>query len=159
MDNAASSIEERIRRLEDLEEIRDLRMRYHYYINEGRYEDMPELFTEDALIDFGSVGTARGKEQIRAFYASAGKSLDLIVQFIHNHMVEVNGDAASGIAYLDARYAREGVSMIVAGRFTETYVRSQSGWRIDKMDVESFFTVPLSEGWAAASIQQARPFD
>lgn len=159
MPDDTQSFGNRIRRLEDLEEIRDLRRRYHFYINEGRYSDMPDLFTSDAVIDFGSVGKATGSDGIRDFYLGAGKSLDMIVQFIHNHMVEVDGDRASGVAYMDARYARDGVSMIVAGRFTESYARDPDGWKIDRMDVESFFTVPLSEGWAGQEINQARPFN
>ena len=153
------SVEERLQRIEDMEAIRSLRRKYHIYINEGRFADMAELFTPGAAIDFGSVGKASGSAEIREFYLSAGKSLDLIVQFIHNHEVEVDRDKASGVAYMDARYARDGVSMIVAGRFSESYARTSLGWKIDRMEVASFFTVPLSEGWAGEAINQARPFD
>jgi len=151
------SLEARMQRIEDIEAIRDLRRRYHEYINERQFAKMTSIFTSDARIDFGKVGGASGSDEIHEFYAAVGRNLPLIVQFIHNHTVELAGDRATGLAYMDARYAQDGRSMVVAGRFEETYVRSAEGWLIDRMEVSSIFAVPLDEGWAGTDLNQASP--
>ena len=47
------TLEERIRRLEDIEDIRRLRNKYHASLNESRYENCRALFTEDAVVELG----------------------------------------------------------------------------------------------------------
>ena len=153
-----ATIEQRLRRLEDIEEIRRLRMRYHVNINEERFGEMPALFTEDAVVDFGHVGGATGLADIEALFLALPSTLDLVKQFIHNHLVDVEGDRATGLAYLDARYARAGESVMVAARFDEVYRRTGDGWRIAEMRVHLFFAVPISEGWAGKSDYRIQPF-
>src|SRR5271170_1882290 len=40
-------LEAKVLELTDREAIRDLRYRYHEYVNEGKFKDIPDLFTED----------------------------------------------------------------------------------------------------------------
>jgi len=152
------SLNQRLRKLEDIEDIRRLRMQYHYLLNENLWERFPEIFTEDALVDFGSIGRAKGTAEIRELYLKIPKNLDLVKQFIHNHMVDVNGDDATGLSYLDARYARAGESVIVAAKFTEKYRRTPKGWKISECLVHVFFGVPITEGWASKNLHQVAAF-
>ena len=162
MDKASStgpkSLEERIRRLEDIEEIRLLRMRYHYNTNEGHFDRMVELFTDDAHVDFGYIATARGRKEVHELFLRIPNHLKLVKQFIHNHMVEVDGDHATGISYLDARYSQDGESVMVAARFDEEYSRTPAGWRISRCFVEVFFSVPITKGWAGDQLNYVKPF-
>jgi hypothetical protein len=61
----STSLEERIKKLEDIEEICRLRMQYHNFINDKMFDRFTELFTEDAFVDFGYISKARGTEEIR----------------------------------------------------------------------------------------------
>ncbi len=45
------TLEQRIRRLEDIEAIRRLRNRYHASVNERRFSDCRALFTADAVVE------------------------------------------------------------------------------------------------------------
>lgn len=153
------SVECRLKKLEDIEEIRRVRMQYHYFINEGLFADMASLFTDHASVDFGGIGRAKGREGIRDFFLSVPRNLSLIKQFIHNHIVDVDGDRATGLAYMDARYAQGGNSVIAAARFTETYCRISNIWKIETMSVQAFFSVPLTEGWAGEKLNSTKPFD
>src|SRR5206468_3879484 len=47
MSTDLAQLEARIRRLEDIEEIRGLRMHYHYCVNEGKFETVADIFSED----------------------------------------------------------------------------------------------------------------
>lgn len=152
------TLEERVQRLEDIEEIRQLRMRYHVNTNDGHFDRMWELFTEDAYVDFGYISRARGREAINDLFLRIPRNLPLVKQFIHNHLVEVNGDEATGISYLDARYAQEGDSVMVAARFDEIYVRTPNGWRIKQMLLELYFSVPITVGWAGEQLNYVKPF-
>lgn len=151
-------LEARILRLEDIEEIRRLRMQYHNFTNDGQWDRFTELFTDDALIDFGYISKAEGTEQIRELYLRIPRNLDLVKQFIHNHMVDVDGDRASGVSYLDARYAAGGDSVMVAAKFMEQYRRTPEGWKISEMLLEMYFSVPITQGWAGEQLNYVKPF-
>jgi hypothetical protein len=60
----------------------------------------------------------------------------------------VDGDKASAFAYIEARYAQDGQSLMVAGRYDETYVRTPKGWRITYTYAKVDFAVPVQVGWA-----------
>jgi ketosteroid isomerase-like protein len=142
----------RVRRLEDIEEIRTLRLRYHDYLNRSEFERMSGLYTADARLRIDAVAHADGIAAIHDFFVSIPRGLTLIKQFIHNHLVEIDGDQARGVAYMDARYAANGESLIVAGRFDERYARTDDGWRIAETLVTLNFSVPLSVGWAGPDL-------
>ena len=132
-------------------------MTYHYFINEGRSEETAGLYTDDAYVEYEGVVVARGRGEIGRAIPGLSRRLTFIKQFISNHMVEVNGDEASGVAYLDARYAHEGKSIMATARFTEKYRRTAEGWRISEMICRTYFNVPIEEGWAGATLQHLVP--
>ena len=75
----ATNLEDKVRELEakvaelyDREAIRDLRFRYHECINEAQMAEIPDLFTEDGELEFGHLGRAKGREQIKAFFGGLG---------------------------------------------------------------------------------------
>ena len=152
------SLDRRLRKLEDIEEIRSLRMRYHYFINEGHFDRFPEIFTEDGIVDFGHVGQANGAAEIGELFPKIPRSLDFVKQFIHNHMVDVDGDNATGVSYLEARYAKDGDSVMVAASFREKYRRTSNGWRIAETRLQLYFAVPITVGWAGRDLVYVKPF-
>ena len=144
------TLEERIRRLEDIEEIRRLRNMYHYFINERLPERFRELYADDGVLQFDEHMRIEGVEAIVKAMANVPERT-LIKQFIHSHQVDVEGDEASGFAYLDARYGQDGQSLIVAARYDEKYRRTADGWRISETVIEVNFSVPVQLGWADIS--------
>lgn len=161
----AINLEEKVRELEakvselyDREAIRDLRFRYHECVNEAQLGSIPELFTDDGELDFGHLGRAKGHEQIKAFFSGLGadrttpegrrRGLYRVRQFIHNHVLTVSGNRASGYAYLEAKPVYNGESYVVAARYNDEYIKHDGRWRFSKMSLTPFFMVPLKEGWA-----------
>jgi SnoaL-like domain len=159
----AADLETRIRELEskvheltDREALRDLRYRYHEYINEGKFANIVDLFTEDGELEFGPLGKAQGREGIVAFFKRLGPSagsgqgpnFSFVKQYIHNHVVEIHGDRASGFSYLEAKPVINGEAHLVSGRYNDEYVRVGGGWRFSSMKFEPHFIVPHKEGWA-----------
>jgi ketosteroid isomerase-like protein len=137
----------RVRTLEDIEEIRRLRMKYHYFINEGLLDRAAEIYTDDAHVVWSTFGIARGHEEIVALFKSL--PADFVKHFVSNHLVDVAGDEATGTAYVDARYAEQGESYFIAGKYDERYRRTDAGWRISETVLETYFRATPQEGWAA----------
>jgi hypothetical protein len=149
-----SALESKVNELVDIEAIRDLRFRYHEYINEAKFSEIASLFTEDGDLLFGHLGNAHGHDEINRFFGglltkpdATGKS-KTPRQFIHNHMVEIHGDRASGFSYLEAKPVYKGESYVVAARYDDEYVRHNGQWKFKKMALTPYFMVPLKEGWA-----------
>jgi ketosteroid isomerase-like protein len=152
------TLEQRIRRLEDIEEIRHLRNRYHASVNEGRYEQCRALFTDDAIVELGYLARYEGLDAIdRGFRGMGERDRFFIKQFVHGHDVAVDGDTGTGTSYLEARYGRYGVSYVVAGRYDDTYARIGGIWKFRSMIAEIFYTVPNAVGWTGDELHYLRP--
>lgn len=162
----AADLETRVRELEakvlelnEREAIRDLRFRYHECINEAKMAEVPDLFTDDGVLEFGHLGNAKGREQINKFFSGlagsppksgeqAPRRLYRVKQFIHNHVIRLHGDTADGYAYLEAKPVYNGESYVVAARYDDEYVKRDGKWKFSKMKLTPYFMVPHKEGWA-----------
>src|SRR2546425_10548086 len=109
-----SVLESKVQELVDIEAIRDLRFRYHEYINDAKFTEIASLFTEDGDLLFAHLGNAHGREEINRFFGGLlvkpdadGKRkqprLARVRQFIHNHVVAIHGDRATVFSDLDGR--------------------------------------------------------
>lgn len=150
-------LEARVQELNDREAIRDLRFRYHQCINDAKMEEIPDLFSEDGELEFGHLGKAKGRDQIKAFFSGLGSSgsgqprrrgLYRVRQFIHNHVVHLHGERGEGFSYLEAKPVYNGESYVVAARYDDEYVKHNGQWKFSSMKLHPYFMVPLSEGWA-----------
>jgi hypothetical protein len=148
-DDRLAALERTVQHLVDIEELRALRLRYHDAINEDRPGDIAELFTEDGAVDFGYLGATAGRPKVARFFGRVGDVLDSVTQFIHNHVVEVDGDVGTGTSYLEAKTVAQGTAYRVAARYRDRYRRTPEGWRFARMELEPLFTLPFDESWAS----------
>jgi ketosteroid isomerase-like protein len=163
----AADLEARVKQLEaklqemtDREAIRDLRYRYHEYINEGKFRDIASLFTDDSELDFAHLGKAKGRAEIQKFFAGIGGDgaaadpnrprITWVKQFIHNHVIQLHGDHGHGFSYLEAKPIYGGEAFLVAARYDDDYAKRDGEWKFSKMGLVPYFMVPLKEGWAQA---------
>ncbi len=128
-----AAMEKTVQRLSDIEEIRQLRHRYHQCINEGEFAAIPDLFVEDGWLDFSYIGKAAGRATLTKFFAEAPKVLPFIRQFIHNHIIDVDGDRASAVSYMEARSINDGEAYNIAGRYDDDCVRQDGVWKYQSM--------------------------
>lgn len=151
-------LEAKVQELTDREAIRDLRYRYHEYVNEGKFKEIAGLFTDNGVLDFAHLGKANGHAEIQKFFggigadaAAADKSrprISWVKQFIHNHVIELHGDHGHGFSYLEAKPIYGGEAFLVAARYDDDYVKVNGEWKFKKMGLVPYFMVPLKEGWA-----------
>jgi hypothetical protein len=142
------ALEAKVGELNDREALRLLRCRYHEYVNEGKLAEIPNLFAEDGTLDFGYLGKANGKAELKKFFDALPRLLQFVKQFIHNHVVQIHGNTATGLSYLEAKSVAKGESYLVAARYDDEYVKQNGQWKFTKMNLTPYFTVPLREGWA-----------
>ncbi len=142
------ALEAKVQDLSDREAIRSLRFRYHECINSETLDAIPDLFTDDAVLDFDYLGRAAGRDELIAFFGRVESLLSFVKQFVHNHALDVHGDTGSGYAYLEAKTISGGEAYFVAARYDDEYVRQDGVWKFKKMSLTPYFTVPFKEGWA-----------
>ena len=140
----------RVRRLEDIEAIRQLKARYCYACDDGYdVETLVELFVADAVWDGGALGVAVGREKIRRFFERTPAVMPFAVHMVMNPLIEIDGDTATGAWYLfqAATFAPDGTALWGSARYDEAYVRTRDGWKFQSLRLTSHFWTPFGEGW------------
>jgi SnoaL-like protein len=149
LERRVQQLEKQVQELEDRGAIQTLRMRFHECVNETKPDQIGELFSADAELHYSHLGTAIGREKITRFFQKGLSELvPFVKQYLHNHVVTVNGNTATGLSYLEATPVHKGESYLVAARFDDEYVKENGRWYFKKVQLTPHFMVPLKEGWA-----------
>lgn len=143
----------RLRRLEDIEEIRNLKIRYAELCDEGfDPESLVGLFTEDGVWDCGEFGVFRGPDEMAGYWRQTAAVTRFSHHYMTNHVVDLEpgGAEASGRCYMLGTATREGVAYWMAVRYVERYRRTEAGWRFSLMQLHPSFMTPYELSWAAS---------
>jgi len=129
------ALERRLRRMEDLEEIRQLFVDYGRHLDAGDVEAYASLFADDGEILLGPIGRAKGHAAIvelmtKVRARAATKSFHLVT----NPVVRLDGDRATGeVLWTVIRPAADGrLEVAMFGRHEDELVRERGRWRIAK---------------------------
>jgi hypothetical protein len=145
-DDVIAQLTRRLERLESIEAIRALRCRYHDLVNLDEGARLYELFAPDATIAYGGRQEVTGRDNIREFFRNF--PVQAARQFIHHHVVDVDGDRGRGHSDLDGRPVRNGESLFVVGRFDDEYRRIDGRWYFQRVCLTVHYMVPPGAGWA-----------
>ena len=140
------TLEERVRAIEDREAIRELTARYCQCAVGGDAEDVVGLFTEDGVLDFGEI-VEQGRERLLALYRESFRAVRPIPS-VHNHVVELDGDRATGYCSLELRMVENGEAVTAAGHYEDVFERVEGSWKFARRKLVFYHRVPLSQGWA-----------
>ncbi len=154
----ALTLEDRIKLMEDREQIRELAAAYCFLIDDGRFDELVDrCFTADAYCDYRGVRgglapiVARGSAEIRSVLTAVLPGLlSEMVHTIHNHRIVIEGERASGDLYfrMTAIDCATGDDVIAAGRYFDRYRRVGGQWRIEARHARIFFIAPVKQGWS-----------
>lgn len=97
------------------------------------------------------MGVISGRDALLAFYKQSVTDGEESLPFIHNHIIDVAGDHASGSCALEARFSRSGRSITAAGYYHDTYRRENGRWLFAQRKLFFHHAVPLSSGWAEST--------
>jgi len=143
------TLEQRIRRIEDREEIRDLVVMYGVIMDERDFDGIDRLFIpEGTLRSADGVFAAEGIEAIRATYQGRFDALGATNHFTHGHVIRFdpeNPDHAYGFLASHAEVDRDGIAMVVALRYLDEYVRTDRGWQFKDREMSYMYYVPVTQ--------------
>jgi ketosteroid isomerase-like protein len=114
--------------LADKDAIRDLARRYAHYVWQKDVEGAGALFTDDAVMDTGDRPPIVGRNALLTSYREIFATADFC-PFVHNHIVDIDGDTATGTCYLDLRSTLDGKAMTGHGFYQDKYLRTDTGWK------------------------------
>ncbi|QGK70998.1 SgcJ/EcaC family oxidoreductase [Allosaccharopolyspora coralli] len=148
-----NDLETRVARLEDIHEIGQLRAKYCQYLDDGRWDELADLFTEDGA--FVGLSTAQGREQLREFFPRLQHGpLTAWWHFSSNETVTVDGDDAQGETWLYQPCVVDGEPHVAAGRYTDVMRRESDGrWRFVERCVSFFWWCELRSGWQPGGME------
>lgn len=134
----------RLRELLDIEDIRKLGLLYSQLQDHGQLDRLAEIFTADAICEFGPYGLWQGRETIRANYAQVQAGLGggpfAALHANAHHWVELTGpDRAVGRRYLlDMLTARapDENPLLWLGIYDEDYRKEEGRWKIARCSLQ-----------------------
>jgi hypothetical protein len=155
--SASGDLERRIRRLEDIEAIRDLKMTYAKLCDEGYDADgILALFAEDDVSWVSDVfGTYVGRDEIHAWFDNVDEEIRWALHFMINPRVEVadDGQTATGSFYLlelatmSAAGGGDPDAVILTGKYADELVKVDGEWKFKRIEVNFEQVSNLDQGW------------
>jgi ketosteroid isomerase-like protein len=144
-------LERGVRVLEDIEAIRNLKMRYAAYCDDDYNPDgIAQLFVEDAVWESSSLGNFQGRDAIRGFFQGASKTFSFALHYALNPQIEVHGDTARAkwYGFMPCTLGDGNRAAWLAALENEEYVRENGEWKFKSKTGSVLFTTPFDEGWA-----------
>jgi len=151
-------LEARIQVLEDIEAIKKLKATYCYLCDAGlgevrNREELISHFTADAFVDFGLGPGSQftGTEGLAVFFGQVVPgAVSFCMHMVHNPIIEVDGDRATGRWYYEAPTTdtTTGRAQWMAGTYFEEYVRENGEWKFASIRTKWKYISPYDEGWA-----------
>jgi SnoaL-like domain len=135
-----------------LEEIRRVKYRYLRCVDLKLWDEMAEVFTPDATVDYGTLALGQpiklsGRDEIIAFLRQNLGPGIVTVHFAGQPEIDIDGDVASGIwSFEDTVIATEFRVLIKGAAFYEDrYARGKDGsWRISHTGYVRTYEVMMS---------------
>lgn len=142
----AATAEQRLRRLEDVDAINQLRARYCHLLDERAWDEFVDLFTPDG--SFRGLAEANGHDELKTFF---GKTVPRLGEgfwhFCTNGTIDVDGDRATGRISMEYLSVKQGVSYVSAGHYDDVLVRVGDQWKFKSRDLTFYYFAPLTEGF------------
>lgn len=122
----------RVRRLEDLEEIRQLFVDYGRHLDAGDVEAYAALFADDGEVLLGPIGRAKGRAAIvELMTAVRARARTPSFHLVTNPTIRLDGDRATAeVLWTVIRPGADGrLEVAMFGRHEDDLVRERGRWR------------------------------
>jgi phosphoenolpyruvate synthase/pyruvate phosphate dikinase len=127
-------LEKRVQTIEDLENIKKLHQKYIDLMDNLRYPEVLDLFTEDAAVEIRNSGVLRGKEGLTDIYINklGKRTARSEGHFVIEPDITIEGDTARGTWLVYMLFSKPDVQW-VQGRNEAEYVKIGGKWKIKSM--------------------------
>jgi acetyl esterase/lipase len=149
----------RAERVHDEQQIENLQRIYGYYLDRAQWDQMADLFADDAAIEFGQQGVYVGKRRIREFLGTLGPH-GLQAGWMNDHLqlqpvVTVIDDARTGVVTARVRSRQLGMTGHVGGQgqwsegiYENWLVKENGTWKFTLVQFYPTFITDYDAGWA-----------
>lgn len=153
LDSQDLDLSSRIKRLEDIEEIKRLKFRYCSLCDVGfDADELSKLFTEDAVWEAGEPwGNFTGPKAIGEFFRTCPDSIGFSYHAVSNGEIDVDGDSAKGRWRTIIPCSLKGEEGLVPTwmfcDYDEEYRRVNGRWLFSRVVGDVKRAAPHSDGW------------
>lgn len=125
---------------DDITEIQQLLYRYCHVLDRSAVDDVMDAFHPNAVLQPRYEGdeSHAGHEAIRSWYMNYEKTMKSAGLNLRHKVtcpwIQVNGDEAKSVCYLDADYvdSSTGAFVLAAGRYEDKLVKEEGQWWIQE---------------------------
>lgn len=156
-----AALEARVGVVQDVQDIYNLQNAYGYYLDRSLFDDVADLFTDDAVVEINARGVYKGKNVRNLFKGAMGGGVNgLAFGRINSHMqlqgvvhVDPDGQTARGrwrtFAMIGAagREGRPGMAMWSQGPYEITYRKVKGKWMFQTMRWDPELNAGFHTGW------------
>jgi hypothetical protein len=157
MEARIKALEDQVRTLQDIDEIKNLQRAYGYYLEHWMASEIIDLFADGPGVGLEwPEGKYPGKEGVRRYFSEMEKKVD--AEFLHQLMqlspivdVDPDGTTARGRWYSFGGVSVPrggGVSQsFISGTYENEYVKEGGKWKIKKIRWHLNFSAKPGTGW------------
>jgi hypothetical protein len=154
--NRIASIDAEANRIDDYNQLRNLQSIYGYYQDEALWDQVVDLFADDASVEIGSNGVYNGRDSIRRYFfgLTGGKQglahgqLNSQIQTSPVITLAADGQSAEGRWRTIIQEGTFGQSANWgSGVFESRYIKQNGVWKIQKLHLHVRFFAPYQGGW------------
>ena len=153
---ASDDLEQQWRAAVDRQAIVDLTHAYCWALDDKDFEALRSVFTPDARAELGE-GGQRGIDEIIERVSTALARFTATQHLVGSHLIELDGDDATGRCYLQAQHVTapaddadaQPTHYLVGATYRDRYRRTEAGWRITQraiVPIWSQFTARPKDG-------------
>ena len=151
------ALQGRAQRIQDSNDIKRLQRAYGYYLDEALWNELVDLFTDNATVEYARDGLYRGKDRIREYlFTLGGGQVGLSEGQLNEHYqlmpvitLAEDGQSAKGrwrAIILNGTFGEAGIWG--EGPYENEYVKEEGVWKISKVRWYQTILVPYEGVWA-----------
>jgi hypothetical protein len=153
-----AALQHRAQRVRDIDDLENLQRIYGYYTDKMLWDEVLDLFADDATLEIGTSGVYAGKDSIRKYlYSLSGGKQGPLAGVLYEHLqlqpiITVADDGLSAKGRWRALILT-GVSDSGSGGtwgegpYENEYVKQSGVWKISKLHWYATFMAPYEGGW------------
>jgi ketosteroid isomerase-like protein len=145
-----TTLEQRVQRLEDIEQITAVTMQLAQHFDNGYHADgVVSLFTDDGVFDGGPFGRYEGVDAVHSFFAGVSEQITFARHHLATRMIDLapDSDTATGQWHMWGTHTIGGEAMFLANTWVIRYRKVDGRWLIADQRLEWKFLTPYGAGW------------
>ncbi len=151
-----SALKDRAQRLRDVNDIKRLQRAYGYYLDEALWDELADLFTANATVEYARDGLYRGRDRIREyFYRLGGNQSGLSEGQLNEHfqlmpVITLADDGMSAKGRWRAVILSGDLGEFATwgeGPYENEYAKENGVWKISKVRWYQTIMVPYEGAW------------